>query len=128
MLTSGDTDLGTSVIAVNPEGGKESRAHAASADCEAENVFLPEDAPWLSELLHVAAHFPTVKHDDCIDAMTQYLNWRRKEIYRPTLLEYYERQQAKASLQRSYDSHNHFVHAEAKWSVGQRWRTILPNT
>ena len=86
-------DLGASVIAVNPEGGKESRAYAASVDCEAGNVFLPEEAPWLSEFLHVAAHFPAVKHDDCIDAMTQFLNWRRTKIWRLTLLDYYERQQ-----------------------------------
>jgi len=89
-------DLGASVIAVNPEGGKESRAYAASADCEAGNVFLPEDAPWLSELLHIAAHFPAVKHDDCVDAMTQFLNWRRTKMLRLPLLDYYERQQAQA--------------------------------
>jgi len=89
-------DLGASIVAVNPEGGKESRAYAASADCEAGNVFLPEEAPWLSEFLHVAAHFPAVKHDDCIDAMTQYLNWRRAKIWRLPLLDYYERQQAQA--------------------------------
>jgi predicted phage terminase large subunit-like protein len=89
-------DLGASVIAVNPEGGKESRAYAASSDCEAGNVFLPEDAPWLSEFLHVAAHFPAVKHDDCIDAMTQFLNWRRTKILRLTLLDYYEQQRARS--------------------------------
>ncbi len=39
-----DPDFGAAVIAIEPEGGKESRAHAASTDVEAGNVHLPEDA------------------------------------------------------------------------------------
>jgi predicted phage terminase large subunit-like protein len=88
-------DLGAALIAVNPEGGKESRAFAASADVEAGNVYLPEDAPWLSEFLHVHTNFPTVKHDDCVDSATQFLNWRRTGVYRFPLAEYYERLQAR---------------------------------
>jgi len=86
-------DLGAALIAVNPEGGKESRAFAASADVEAGNVYLPEDAPWLSEFLHVHTNFPAVKHDDCVDSATQFLNWRRTRVFRYGLLEYYERLQ-----------------------------------
>lgn len=71
-------DFGASVIAINPEGGKESRAYAASADAEAGNVYLPEDADWLAGFLRTAAAFPAVKHDDQIDALTQFLNWRRQ--------------------------------------------------
>jgi predicted phage terminase large subunit-like protein len=70
-------DFGADVIAVEPAGGKEARAHAASATVEAKNVFLPEDAPWLAEFLRVTAAFPVVRHDDDVDAMTQFLNWRR---------------------------------------------------
>src|SRR5713101_2572692 len=92
-------DLGAALIAVNPEGGKESRAYAASADCEAGNVFLPEDAPWLSEFLHVHTNFPAVKHDDWVDAATQFLNWRRTRVFRYGLLEYYERLQAREEAQ-----------------------------
>jgi hypothetical protein len=92
-------DLGASVIAVNPEGGKESRAFAASADVEAGNVYLPENAPWLSEFLHVHTNFPAVKHDDWVDAATQFLNWRRTRVFRYGLLEYYERLQAREEAQ-----------------------------
>jgi len=84
-------DLGPNVIAISPEGGKESRAYAASADCEAGNVYLPEDAPWLSEFLRVSAQFPRVRHDDSVDAMTQFLNWRRKRILRYGFSEFCER-------------------------------------
>jgi predicted phage terminase large subunit-like protein len=88
-------DLGAALIAVNPEGGKESRAFAASADVEAGNVYLPDDAPWLSEFLHVHTNFPAVKHDDCVDSATQFLNWRRTGVYSFPLAEYYERLQAR---------------------------------
>jgi len=82
--------LGACVVPVNPEGGKESRAFAASADVEAGNVYLPEDAPWLSEFLHVHTNFPMVKHDDWVDAATQFLNWRRTRSHRYPLLEWLE--------------------------------------
>jgi predicted phage terminase large subunit-like protein len=80
--------VGACVVAVNPEGGKESRAFAASADVEAGNVYLPEDAPWLSEFLRVHTNFPAVKHDDWVDAATQFLNWRRTRGHRYGLLEW----------------------------------------
>jgi predicted phage terminase large subunit-like protein len=88
-------DLGAALIAVNPEGGKESRAFAASADVEAGNVYLPEDAPWRSEFLHIHTNFPAVKHDDWVDSATQFLNWRRTGVFRFPLAEYYERLQAR---------------------------------
>lgn len=64
------------VIAINPEGGKESRAAACSPDAEAGNVLLPT-APWAQEVVEEAAVFPAGGHDDDVDAMTQALNWRR---------------------------------------------------
>jgi len=72
-----DPDFGADVIAIEPSGGKEARAHAAGATVEAGNVYLPEDSPWLATFLRTAAAFPAVRHDDDIDAMTQFLNWRR---------------------------------------------------
>ena len=84
-------DFGASVIAVTPTESKEARAYAASADCEAGNIFLPEDAMWLAEFLRVTASFPGVRHDDIVDACTQFLNWRRTKMPRFGLIEYYER-------------------------------------
>lgn len=62
-------------VAVNPEGGKESRAHAASPLVEAGNVFLPspEIAPWVRDFVEEHAGFPTASHDDQVDALTQAL-------------------------------------------------------
>jgi predicted phage terminase large subunit-like protein len=84
----GDPDFGAAVIAIEPSGGKESRAHAASTDCEAGSVYLAEDAEWLASFLRTAAAFPAVKHDDDIDAMTQFLNWRRTRSLSLTWVDY----------------------------------------
>jgi predicted phage terminase large subunit-like protein len=71
-------DFGASVISVEPEGSKESRAHAAATDIHAGDVFLAEGAPWLAEWKKICAAFPRVTHDDDIDSMTQVLAWKRK--------------------------------------------------
>jgi predicted phage terminase large subunit-like protein len=64
------------LIAVNPEGGKVSRAHAVSAVVEAGNVFLPHPrvAPWVDGYLAELSIFPNGRHDDQVDQTTQALN------------------------------------------------------
>jgi predicted phage terminase large subunit-like protein len=64
------------LIAVNPEGGKEARAHAVSPQIEAGNVYLPESAsaPWVDQFIDECAVFPYGIYDDQVDAMTQALN------------------------------------------------------
>lgn len=64
------------LIAVNPEGGKISRAHAVSAVVEAGNVFLPHPmiAPWVDAYLAELSIFPSGRHDDQVDQTTQALN------------------------------------------------------
>lgn len=61
------------LIAVNPEGGKEARAHAASPSVESHNVYLPHPAlyPWVNEFINSCAAFPNGAHDDDVDAFTQ---------------------------------------------------------
>jgi predicted phage terminase large subunit-like protein len=61
------------IIAINPEGSKESRVHACSAQIEAGNVWLPEGAPWLHDYLEEWAQFPNGSNDDQVDASTQAL-------------------------------------------------------
>lgn len=61
------------IIAVNPEGGKVARAAAVSGLIEAGNVHLPERADWVGDFVGECASFPTGKHDDQVDAMTQAL-------------------------------------------------------
>jgi predicted phage terminase large subunit-like protein len=65
------------LIAVNPEGGKEARAHAVSAFVQGHNVYLPADASWVPGFIEECAQFPSGKHDDQVDAMTQALNYAR---------------------------------------------------
>ena len=65
----------TGLIAVNPEGGKEARAHAVSPQIESGNVYLldPEVVPWVGGFIDECAAFPQGAHDDQVDAMTQAL-------------------------------------------------------
>lgn len=65
------------LIAVNPQGGKFSRASAISPMIEAGNVFLPERSTWASALIEEAAAFPNAAHDDQVDALSQGLSWLR---------------------------------------------------
>jgi predicted phage terminase large subunit-like protein len=64
------------IIAVQPLGGKESRASAITPLIEAGNVYLPHPAfaNWVGGFIEECAHFPNGRHDDWVDAMTQALN------------------------------------------------------
>lgn len=63
------------LIAIEPDGSKESRAAAVSAEIEAGDVYLPHPAlfPWVQLLLLEAATFPNGEYTDQIDALTQAL-------------------------------------------------------
>ena len=61
------------IIAINPEGGKESRANACAPQIESGNVYLPDGAPWLDEWIAEFSAFPKGSHDDQVDALTQAL-------------------------------------------------------
>lgn len=64
------------LIAVNPEGGKISRAHAVAPSVESGNVFLPHPAlyGWVDNFIDSCAVFPNGANDDDVDAFTQALN------------------------------------------------------
>ena len=64
----------TGIIAVNPLGGKVSRANAIVGAIESGNVHLPKGKKWVGEFVEECAQFPNGKHDDEVDAMTQALN------------------------------------------------------
>jgi len=70
----------TGLIPVNPEGGKEARAHAVSPQIEAGNIYLldPQVAPWVGSFIDECAAFPQGANDDQVDAMTQALLWLAK--------------------------------------------------
>jgi predicted phage terminase large subunit-like protein len=61
---------------ITPKESKEARASAVAWAVEAHNVYLPAPglAAWVDDLVEEAAAFPTGKHDDQVDALTQALN------------------------------------------------------
>jgi predicted phage terminase large subunit-like protein len=60
-------------VEVNPEGGKASRAAAASPQLESGNWYLPHPmlAPWVDAFISECAAFPAGAHDDQVDAWSQ---------------------------------------------------------
>lgn len=61
------------VIAVRPEGGKVTRVNAVSAHIESGNVYLPNTS-WIQDFVEECATFPSGRHDDQVDAMSQALH------------------------------------------------------
>ena len=74
VIESLQSEIG-GIIAVEPKGGKYSRAQAVLPLLEQGKVYLPQPGrlPWVNELLAEAQHFPVGAHDDQVDAMTQAL-------------------------------------------------------
>lgn len=66
------------IVAVNPEGGKLSRAMAAQPAVETGHYYLPLNAPWLADFTEQLALGPeAAKNDDDIDALSQYDAYRK---------------------------------------------------
>jgi predicted phage terminase large subunit-like protein len=59
---------------IKPDKDKQSRMAIASASFEAGQVFFPERAPWLAELESELFAFPSGRHDDQVDSISQALN------------------------------------------------------
>ena len=67
------------VIPVKVDSDKMARAQSVTALVEAGRVFLPEGAAWLGDFIDELAAFPKGAHDDCVDSLTQALNYVRHE-------------------------------------------------
>lgn len=61
------------IIPVEPDGSKEARAHAITADWEAGNIWVPhpDSCAWTKEFVDEVTSFPTAANDDQVDGMTQ---------------------------------------------------------
>ncbi|MBW3096043.1 phage terminase large subunit [Pseudohoeflea coraliihabitans] len=70
---------GIATIAVNSRGDKESRLARVSAMIESGSVFLPEIAPWKDDFMMEVLSFPSGRHDDQVDSMSQALIWMKDE-------------------------------------------------
>lgn len=64
----------TGIIAVEPKGGKVSRANAIVGAIESGNVYLPHNKPFVGDFIEECAAFPNGAHDDQVDCASQALN------------------------------------------------------
>ena len=73
------------LIVTTPQGDKESRVAGVSSILEEGRVLLPTGAPWLSEFVKELTGFPSTKHDDQVDSLTQFLAYVRTRRIFPRL-------------------------------------------
>lgn len=59
------------MIAFNPKGSKEDRALSVAPYFEAGNVYFPENAPWVGDLVEDFVRFPNGVFKDTVDAAVQ---------------------------------------------------------
>ncbi|KAB2877558.1 MAG: phage terminase large subunit [Albidovulum sp.] len=72
-------------IGRKPDASKADRMAAQSAKIEAGHVFLLKDAPWLPDFLNEVLAFPFGRHDDQVDALSQFLGWAAVSRFQPTV-------------------------------------------
>lgn len=65
------------VIAIRPKGDKLSRLIRVLGAFESGRVKLPTTASWLPDYQSELLSFPEAKHDDMVDATTQFLEWAK---------------------------------------------------
>ena len=86
LLQDARRDSTLPVIACKSIQDKLSRLAAVSSLIEAGRLFLPHQASWLASFEIELLGFPHSKHDDQVDALSQYLNWiRSKQVSGPSV-------------------------------------------
>lgn len=65
------------VIAIQPRTNKVDRMIACTAEIEAVKFLLPSEAPWLSALQSELRAFPMGRHDDMVDALSQFIEHQK---------------------------------------------------
>ena len=80
-----------------PKYEKILRMDAASSTIENGFVYLPETAPWLSNLIDELMSFPNTRHDDQVDSISQALDWIKQRFSGSWygVVEYYKREAEK---------------------------------
>jgi predicted phage terminase large subunit-like protein len=64
------------VIPIKHNSDKRTRMMGATPKIESGSLYLPQSAPWFEDFLKEYLAFPSGRHDDQIDALSQFLNWR----------------------------------------------------
>lgn len=74
-------------LARKVEQDKTSRVHGMSPIIEQGRLVLPTSAPWLADFEAELTAFPSVRHDDQVDALSQLINWMviNRQHSKPTL-------------------------------------------
>lgn len=62
-------------IGITPDGDKLVRMETQTHIIEAGHVLLPKEAPWLAAFEEELLAFPSGKHDDQVDSVSQFLKW-----------------------------------------------------
>ena len=62
-------------IGLRPDKDKITRLSAQSAKIEAGQLLLPTKAPWVEDFKTEILAFPGGRHDDQVDALSQFLEW-----------------------------------------------------
>jgi len=70
LIPSLKRKTGIPVTKITAKGSKEQRASLITGICEAERVFLPQNASWLATFLDEMSKFPAGKHDDIVDVFS----------------------------------------------------------
>jgi hypothetical protein len=68
-------NLSSPIIGIKPEGSKVERMVAQSAKIESGYVHLLRHADWLDAFLLELLAFPSGRHDDQVDSVSQFLKW-----------------------------------------------------
>jgi predicted phage terminase large subunit-like protein len=62
---------------IRPDGSKEERLSASTEALYSGRIAIPLDQPWSSLLRDELRAFPGGRHDDMVDALTQFVDWER---------------------------------------------------
>jgi predicted phage terminase large subunit-like protein len=76
LIDQSKADGLSGIIGRRPTTDKRTRMNGETSKIEAGQLILPKSAPWLDDFLAELLAFPGGKHDDQIDALSQFLNWR----------------------------------------------------
>lgn len=63
------------ILCITPKGDKIDRLAGRTAQLATGKFHLPVSAPWLADLRHELTAFPEGRHDDQVDALTQFLEF-----------------------------------------------------
>jgi predicted phage terminase large subunit-like protein len=65
------------LVPITPVFNKETRVDLITPQLERQMVILPKTAPWLPEFKRELVAFPHGRHDDQVDALSQFLEWTK---------------------------------------------------